>query len=150
MITFQTAELAEFMKQARSLFLANSREVESSFGDLDISVEAFARLESAGALLLVLAVDDGEPVGYWVGTLGPHPHYAGSIMATTDTIYVAPSHRGPRVALRLVKFAESELAKLGVRHVFMQAKANGRGGSLLEKMGYRPEETSYTKELRAA
>lgn len=115
---------------------------------LDPDVEGYCKLEDAGVLRCYSARVMGELVGYAVFLVGPNPHYRNSIQARADVIFVHPDYRHGRVGLRLIQFADRELAAEGVQVVHHHVKnAHPALGQLLERMGYVATETLYERRL---
>ena len=81
---------------------------------LDPDYDQYYRLEEEGALRCFTARDDeGTPIGYVVFFLRPHMHYKDTLWAYMDILYVDPNHRGAKVPINLIKFAEQCLERDG-------------------------------------
>jgi len=61
-------------------------------------------------------VDDGKIVGYSVLLISPHLHYAETVFAMVDVIFLCESHRKTRAGLFLINKTE-EFAKEAGAHV---------------------------------
>lgn len=111
------------------------------------AMRTYRALEQAGALVLFTAyTEDDKPAGYQAFLLTEHPHYAGTLWAQADAVYVAPEHRGV-LGAKFLAWADAELATLGAR-VLMRAAPEGTDlGPMLGRMGYRAQETNYIRSL---
>jgi GNAT superfamily N-acetyltransferase len=109
---------------------------------------AYERCEDAGALR-VWVVRQGEAiVGYAIFFVRPHLHYAGTLYAHQDVLYVAPEHRARGLGPRLVRHCDQALAAEGVvvvaHHVKSKHPALQR---VLERQGYEVQDVILTKRL---
>ena len=85
-------------------------------------------------------------VGYAVFFVRSNPHYALSVQAVQDVIYVAPESRG-NTGARLIQFADDELREEGAQAVYHHVKTAHNWGKLLERMGYEAVDVIYAKRL---
>lgn len=122
----------------------------ASHADIPLAPDhvAYERIEDSGALR-VWVVRSGEAlVGYAIWFVRPHLHYAGTLYALQDVLYVAPEHRARGLGPRLIRHCDQALAAEGVvvamHHVKLAHPALGR---LLERAGYQAVETTYAKRL---
>ena len=106
-------------------------------------------------MFLSIAVRDGPDgplVGYATFILFVDMHRTLAdgtplLHAQDDAYYVAPSARGPRVALRLFAEAEAELRLRGVRKLSIHYKPYLGGGGLLEALGFVADDVIMVKYL---
>nr|QBM02657.1 hypothetical protein [uncultured archaeon] len=100
-------------------------------------------IQAAHGVLLVY-----ERAGKIVGMLGAiathHPHSGDSVMSELFW-YVAPDARGAGV--RLLQEAEHWAISRGITKSLVVAPEGAPVGSLYIRMGYRPLETQYIKDL---
>lgn len=93
-------------------------------------------------------------VGYMTLIIGPHLHHKAVKSATVDVVYLHPKYRKGWTGVRLVKFAEKGLRKLGVRLFWFTVKAhftNERGRTaeeVLKFLGFDYVEATYAKVLK--
>lgn len=103
--------------------------------------------QSAGILHFYTARDDENTlVGYASFFVRPNPHYAQSIQAAQDVIYVAPWARG-KTGARFIQWIDSQLTDAGVQAVYHHVKAAHDFGPLLERMGYELVDKIYARRL---
>jgi hypothetical protein len=128
---------------------------------LEVDASAYRNAEANGALrIFTVRADDpamhcrkcAEPgqinrlVGYAAYFVRANPHYASSIQASQDVIYVSPTARGSTGA-RLVRFADEQLAAEGVQAVYHHVKVKHDWGVMLERIGYEKVDVIYAKRL---
>lgn len=116
---------------------------------LEVDTAAYLAAQANGALRLytVRENDAAELLrGYAVFFVRGNVHYASSIQASQDVIYVSPAARGSTGA-RLIRFAEQELRDDGVQAVYHHVKTAHNWGKLLERMGYEAVDVIYAKRL---
>ena len=85
-------------------------------------------------------------VGYSYFIFVTLSHYKQITIAVNDTLYVDPDYRKGMVGYKFIKFAETQLVSLNVQEIMWRTKLGEKNfGTLLERLGYFPEEVSYTK-----
>src|SRR5208337_3756665 len=114
---------------------------------LDPSRQVYEKAALAGNLLILTARWGDELVGYAVFFLMHHPHYASSLFAQNDVIYVAPVHRRGSVRVRLIRLSEKYLRALSVKRISWHAKLTNDFQTLLERLDYQVEEVILGKLL---
>lgn len=87
----------------------------------------------------------GELVGYAVFFVRGNPHYASSLQAVQDVLFIAPEHRG--VGMRFVAWCDLQLQGEGVQAVYHHVKAAHNWGRALERQGYELVDLIYAKRL---
>jgi len=105
-------------------------------------------LETAGLFALFTArADDGQLVGYNAFFLNTHMHYAGLFMAVNDVFYIRDDYRHGSTALRLLRFSETALKRLGAQKVVYHCKAGNNFATILRSrlLGYSDEEAVVGK-----
>lgn len=149
----------ELLEEMLPLLERHWREV-AHFPDIPLEVDAAAyhAAEANGALRIYtvrrLWVLPGEPfhaqawvlIGYAAFFVRHSPHYASSVQASQDVIYVDPSARGSTGA-QLIRFADDQLGTEGVQAVYHHVKVQHNWGRLLERMGYEAVDLIYAKRL---
>lgn len=137
--------------EAMPLLVEHWREI-SHFADIpldpDRSLYDFAFAQ--GILYVYTARDEDSAalMGYALFFVRPAPHYAGSLQAAQDVIYVTPSARGS-TGYRFIAFCDEQLRVAGVQVVRHHVKAAHNFGAMLERQGYEAEDVIYTKRLDA-
>lgn len=148
-VEFYPMTVREFRDKASAIMETHWREI-SAYDDIELAPNwaLYEALERAGTLRAYGARCDGLLVGYAIFFVAAHPHYAGSLQATEDILYVHPEYRRGRVGIELVRYTERELKRLGVQVVHHHVKvAHPALGKVLEHLGYNMVETIYSKRL---
>jgi hypothetical protein len=113
---------------------------------LDVDTESYERLDEAGAIRCYTARDDGTLVGYALYFVRPNLHYAGSIQAVQDVLYLHPAVRGG-TGYRFIRWCDEQLTKQAVQCVYHHVKVIHDFGRLLERQGYEKIDIIYGKRL---
>lgn len=106
--------------------------------------EAMLARERAGRLLQVVARRNGVVAAHVRLYLGVSMH-SRTLFAEEDTLFVAPEHRGGLLALRMLRFAEAALRRLGVREIRANSKLINKADVLMHRMGYQPVALQFVK-----
>lgn len=112
------------------------------------SFDRYHAFNQSGFFQLFTARDAGDLVGYFGVYLCPSMH-SQKLMATEDTFYLAPSHRGGRNALRFLKHIESVMIEWGVHEIMFSCEIDNETGikGLLKLLDYHPVTVQYSKYL---
>lgn len=86
-------------------------------------------------------------VGYAIFFVRPNPHYADSVQAVQDILYVQPTMRGMHAGARFIDWCDEQLAAERVQAVYHHVKAAHNFGKLLERKGYELVDLIYAKRL---
>jgi len=145
---YQAELVSDLWEEATPLLEAHWREV-AHYQDIALKpdVETYAKLQAAGQLRCYTARDCGRLIGYVVFFVRPNPHYATSIQAHQDVLFVALDYRKGMVGVRLIKFAEQRLRAEGVQVIYHHAKRTNKVGELLKRLGYELVDEIYAKRL---
>lgn len=109
--------------------------------------DRYAKMAEAGVVHLTTARDGTRLVGYAVYFTVPHIHYASSLTAFADVLFMRPEFRHGATILRLLKVAETSLRGMGVQRVIQNVKVNKDWGVILTRQGYQHFENVYQKLL---
>jgi len=150
----EVAYACESLREVReahleALLLRHWREI-AHYDDIPLDVDwaVYESAEATGKLCLYTARLDGELIGYAAFLVQRAPHYAGSIQAVQDVLFVAPEHRRGRVGIGLIRFSEEQLATQGVQLLYQHQKlAHPALGRILASLGYEPVEQNWAKRL---
>ena len=113
---------------------------------LNIDLDFYYKVESEGRLATFTVRNDGKLVGYSYFIFVTLSHYKQITIAVNDTLYFDPDYRKGMVCYKFIKFAETQLVSLNVQVIMWRTKLGEKNfGTLLERLGYFPEEVSYTK-----
>jgi len=145
---YQAELVSDLWEEAMPLLEAHWREV-AHYQDIELKpdVETYARMQAAGQLRCYTARDSGRLIGYVVFFVRPNPHYAASIQAHQDVLFVALDYRRGMVGVRLIKVAEQRLRAEGAQVIYHHAKRTNKVGELLARLGYELVDEIYAKRL---
>ncbi len=151
------------IERARSLGLddmlvLNWEEIEGhkDASPFDPDWAGYRDLERRGVLKLGGLLLGGALIGYNIFHLHKPLHHRGTLWAVNDLVYLDPEHRRGRTGVFLITEAERRLKDLGARVILYGAKEDRNlspkrdrdsVGLLLEKMGYRSFDRSWSKAL---
>ena len=139
---------SDFAERAQELARDHWQETEAGFSSKppELDVAAYLMLEQAGSLLLLGAFEGGALVGYSAVTLCRHPHY-GFPCAFHDGLFLAREHRNGLAGVRLIRATEAEAKARGAQGISWHAKIGSQFEALIGRLGARPVETVFWKEL---
>lgn len=149
MVTYAVEPWRQYKAEALCLWPQHWQEIaiDREAIPLKVDYDQYDALDAIGALHVLVARSAGKIVGYWLGIIRPHLHYADSLSAFTDIYYILPEYRKGRVGINLFKEAEKTLRARGVQKVFTGTKVHLDMGRVFEHLGYRKTEVLYTKVL---
>ena len=140
--------LAAVWHEAQPLLLEHWREI-AHFQDIPLEpkVEAYFACDAAGKVRVFTARDRGALVGYAAYMVDTGLHYASSLQATQDVLFLLPAHRNAGNGAALIDFADRQLRSEGVQCVYQHVKLAFDFGPLLKGLGYAPVETIHVRRL---
>ena len=146
---FARESLASVKPEMLTLLDDHWREVELNQDKIKLSPhwEAYAHLDSIGALHIYTARTDGELAGYLVFFVSQAIHHVEHLLAMGDVIYIRPESRACFYGLKLIQYAESELKKANVSFVTITSKVDTPIDSIAERAGYKNTERVLTKYI---
>lgn len=145
-VTIAFEPVSQWIREARPLFEAHWHEIglDRHRVPLHIDYARYALMERDGGLAAWTARDDdGRLVGYNVFFLHRHLHYASTLYAQNDVIYLDPDRRMGMAGVRLIKTALDGLKLMGVQKVLFHVKTGHDFGAVLERLGLGAVETIY-------
>jgi len=69
--------------------------------------DVYYDLEDQHMLYSLVAMDGNELLGYVIFIIAKHHHHSGSIWASSDILYISPTHRGKGVCKEILSRRES-------------------------------------------
>jgi hypothetical protein len=128
-------------------------------GDSDVPLQPnwplYRALEARNALFVVLAREEGRPVGYMVAFLYPHPNAVSVPIAEIKTYYVervadaAGNIKGRAIVLNsMIDFTLAELARREAYKIKAWTHAEHSAGRIWERKGFEIAEIGYTLKLK--
>jgi len=145
MTEYKVETLADCLEEIKVLFKEHWDEVADPLIPLNPDYDKYLEMDKAGITHTVTAREDGKIIGYHVSFIMPHLHYKQSKTCFTDIYFISKEHRKGFVGIRLFKFLEQSLREKNVQRIYMGTKLKLDIGPVLERLGYKPIERSYTK-----
>jgi hypothetical protein len=112
---------------------------------LDPDWDKYRSLAQSGTLHIVTARRAGELVGYAFTIVSTHLHYRTTLFSFSDLYYLRPDCRGGRTAVRLFRFVEAEMQRLGVVKMVTNTKLGHDHRRLFAWLGWREAERLFVK-----
>lgn len=147
-VSFQVERMADVVEEIRALHAAHWEETEQYRADvgLDVDYDQYIAVENAGAFLLVTARCDGELAGYFMFVLHTSRH-SSKYVAAEDAFYLQPAFRRGFTFLRMLRFAEACLMRIGVKQITCSVKLTCDISPVMERAGYYHCAKLFTKVL---
>lgn len=147
--TLSCARLIEVLPELRALHREHWLETEGHRHVIEMNpdYERGLDLEAQGRYFLIVA---RHASGAVVGNYGLYPArsmHTSQLIATEDTLFIASAHRKGRLGIGMIRYAEDALRQLGVTELNVSVKLVNNIGPMIERMGYFPVGTQYTKLL---
>lgn len=144
--------LADIEEEVRKLHGQHFGETEEGYlrSAFAPDYDRYKASEARGDFVLFTLRESSTLVGYLQYYVFRSMHSAQLMHAKEDAFYIAPEHRGRKLAPAVLRYAEHFLQKLGCRFVGMTSKHPVGGAdirSFLEHEGYREVATYHVKEL---
>lgn len=149
MIVYAKEHIATIKEDISFLIQDNYDEVEIDTDKLKLMLDwdSYEKLQSVEMLHIYTARLQGIMVGYLVMVTTPSLHCLGEVMALSDVVYVAPKHRVGNVGTSIIKYAESDLHRLGASTMHITTKAHAPFDKLLERQGFTFAEKVFQKYI---
>lgn len=169
-ITLAREPFAAVYDEAAPLLLKHYREI-ASYQDIPLEVDrAFYDAADAAGMLRIFtarvtpreAIEQvqGRDITIQIGRAGSvligyacfivrkSPHYASSLQAVNDVVYVDPTYRRGRSGIALLRFAENALRDEGIEIISYHCKTKHPAlSTILYRMGYDANEVMMMKRL---
>lgn len=147
-LTFARENVVDVWDEASPLLLEHWTEI-AFYNDIPLQprVGAYGLLDARGALRIYTARDGERLVGYAAFAVDYQLHYASSLLAAQDVLFLLPEYRNAGNGRGLLAFAEDQLRTDGVQVITQHVKRSYDFTPLLASMGYEPMETIHVKRL---
>lgn len=147
MITIQKESYKNSIEEMKLLYPRHYEELSRTKQfPLNPQYETYLRLEEAGILHTIIVRDDKKLIGYILAMVVPDLHYGG-LMCAEDIYYLIPEYRGRMIGVRLFRFFEEEMKKLGVLKIAVTTKIHSDNSTFLEYLGFKQHEKILIKVL---
>lgn len=125
-IQVRLGTLDELVNQAGLLFLEHYDELvkreQRAHMKLQPDVVRYRMLEDAGVLLILLAFDGQQLIGYSVNFVQTHLHYAGWVYCANDLFFITKEMRGAGIFGELKRRTREEAKARGAQRLLWHAK----------------------------
>lgn len=148
MISIGKESLMELKDELLPLFKAHADEVRP-YREFSLNPlwEIYEQLEDDDKVVMYVARDGDDIIGYVIYFVSESLHYRNEVFATMDIVYLDPEYRGGNTAEILLQEAEDYLYSIGVTMIDMRMKVFASFESLAKHMNYDKMEYVYTKYL---
>jgi len=134
------------ISELKELVVAHWEEVGPFQFEFVVDWEKYRNFDRLGASMLITARVDGDLVGYAIYLIDTHTHFATTVFAQQDALYIKPAHRQHGAGGGLVKFSEESLAPL-CDTIIQGVLPTLDFSDMLTAQGYEPLENLYIKNL---
>lgn len=121
-------------------------------GDRDLECQPnwmlYHQFAQRDALMVIMARELGEPVGYMAVFIYPHPNAVSVRVAEIPTYYVEQRPTRALILSRMQDFAIERLIERGVYKVKIETSADYSAGKLWELKGFKLDKLGYTMQLQ--
>jgi hypothetical protein len=108
----------------------------------------YRQMEANQAAFLVIAREDGRPIGYMTAFVYPHPNAVSVLTAEIRTYYVERNR--VHVLNSMIDFTLEELARRGVFKISAETSAMHSAGRIWELKGFTVAKIGYSLKLKPA
>ena len=109
-------------------------------------VERYLHYNDIGYHIQFTARVDGRLVGH-AGMYLCRSMHTQQLVAHEDTWFMLKEYRKGRNAIRLWKYVEQEMRKMGAAEIAISAKLANSSGRIMELIGYRHTESIYSRQF---
>lgn len=109
--------------------------------------DKYELLQAKKMLRVHVARLSGVPIGYAVWVIDAHLHYADSLQAHNDILFIDKPRRKGRLGMRLIQFSLEQLKAEGVQSVKLHIKLAHDWTRMAERLGFVKEEFILEKRL---
>lgn len=148
-ITFQKEKYDQIIEEGIPL-LERHRDEIAEFPEimvLDVDHDLYRALEGKEQLFIETVRQDNKLVGYMSVFLHRHPHYKQMVHAAEDVHFVQPENRDAFTGIMLIKHAEKAMRERKAHLMTLRTKWKHNHGRIFERLGYRPLDVVWGKQL---
>jgi GNAT superfamily N-acetyltransferase len=111
---------------------------------LDPNWEIYRAIEEMGQLIYVPLRNDGDLIGYFIGTITPGLHYKTTLTCKMDILLVLPEYRHGKAGTILFGAVKAELNRRGVKLWWVGSKSHHPIEGFYESLDFTLQETHWT------
>ena len=108
----------------------------------------YEKLDETGALVLVVARQDGRPIGFMAGTVYRHVNAIQELVCHLPTYFVEEGPIRALILSRMIDFTLKHLVERGVFRVDSETTFERSAGRLWELKGFKPNKIGYSLKLK--
>lgn len=143
-VTFQVERLYDILEDIKVMHEQQWNEVEAVREGLNPDYDALLAKEFGGSYVLFTARRNGELVGNTTCYLYRSMHN-GKLCAKEDSMYLVPSARKGRTAMKFFSYCEAQMVQAGAREITVSVKTTNKAHLLWERAGYTWTDRVLTK-----
>ena len=147
--TFQVERLVTVLPELHPFHQAHYAETELYRASIPMmpNYDGMKEREQAGQLIQFTARSvNGELAGHMRVYISPSQH-TDTLIATEDSFYFTPAHRGGFLAVRLWQFVERSVIAIGVREIYFSSKLVNKADAMARYLKYTPIATRFAKVI---
>lgn len=114
---------------------------------LNPDFDAYHDAEMNGLLRVYTARAEGLLIGYAAFFVKKNAHYKDSLQAVQDVVFLRKECRRGFVGIKLLEYADAQLANEGVQVVYQHVKVRNNFSPILKRIGYEKVEEVWAKRL---
>jgi GNAT superfamily N-acetyltransferase len=148
-VLFARERIVEVFGEITPLLQAHWEEI-AHYPDIPLNpdYDRYVQAERNDQLRIFTVRLESKLIGYAIYGVNVGMHYRTCLIALQDILFVLPSHRRGRIALRLIEYADRQLQGEGVQVVIQHVKSSHPAlARLLELQKYELMDHIYTKRL---
>lgn len=145
-IVYEDVPPLDFLSEMEAIFPEHYEElcVTKDF-PMAPDYDAYKRMVELGMIRVVTVRADKELIGYIIFIIQPHLHYKTCLTAFEDLYYLKKEYRLGRIGIRMFKYAEEVLKRIGVNRIIMHTKVHQDNSKIFEYLGYKNTDKLFTK-----
>jgi hypothetical protein len=147
-VYFSREHPLNMIDEAKPLFEKHHAEI-SLFKDLKLQPDfmSYVHAEEADMLRVFTArtINENSLVGYIVFYLRPSTHFADTLEAVQDLVFINPDDRG--FGMKFLKWCDNKLAMEGVNLIYHHVNARHDFSPMLTRNGYELNDLVFVKRL---
>lgn len=143
MLVFKEEKLFDVIAEVDALLKMHYEEVAMHRDTIKLNPmwDDYSALERMGRFVIYTVRENDRLVGYSAFFINKHMHYADTVCAVNDVIFLHPDHRKSTAGYRLIKFSHEQLKMRGdVNKAIWHVKHSKDWSAILHKLGYVDEE----------
>lgn len=147
-ITFRVEAIMDVLDEIKVLHSEHWRETEAYRDAVGFEPDygQYVAIDREGGFLLVTARAATKMVGYFMFVLYTSRH-SSKYVAAEDAFYLDPAHRKGFALVKMLRFSEACLKRIGVKQALLTEKLTNRIGPVLKRCGYAYCGNMWTKVL---